>query len=108
VTNILRERRHSTRPTGIGQQRKNDIGNRLTRLVALAGLQQPLLDEFHRLWTRHATDWFSWRLTLFMTKHRRRIFALSPRSSLKILQKAASHIVGVRTLRLLKPRKYAL
>jgi glycosyltransferase involved in cell wall biosynthesis len=110
VTDVLRDRRNALtkRPAGVGLRRIEDIGNRLRGLAALPSAHQPLLIEWHRLWLRHFTQWFSWRLAAFMIAHRLRIFALSRRSKLKILLKAATYVFGVRTLRLIKNRKYTL
>jgi glycosyltransferase involved in cell wall biosynthesis len=110
VTNILRNRKSaSDKPaTGRGLRKVSDIETRLAGLASLPSAQQSSLIEFHRLWLRHATQWCSFRLALFIIAHRRQIFALSKRSTAKQLRKAAMFAFGVRAKRLVKKNKYSL
>jgi glycosyltransferase involved in cell wall biosynthesis len=110
VTNILRNRKNtSDRPSiGRGLQKVRDIETRLAGLASLPSTRQASLIKFHELWLRHITQWCSFRLALFMIAHLRQIFALSKRSDIKLLQKAATFVFGVRAKRLIKKRKYTL
>jgi glycosyltransferase involved in cell wall biosynthesis len=97
VTDLLRVREvRARRPAGYGWKQFSEAGARLESLAALHGAHQDFLVAWHRLWTRHASAWLSWRLAVFMVVHRQRIFALSKRSALGRLRRAASYVVGLR------------
>lgn len=97
VTDVLRVREvRAQRPAGYGWKQFKDAEARMASLAALNDAHHDFLVAWHRLWTRHASAWMSWRLAVFMVVHRRRIFALSKRSALDRLRRAASYVVGLR------------
>lgn len=108
VTDVLRVRAERTqRPEGYGWKQFKNAGARMAALAALHDAHRDFFVAWHRLWERHATAWLSWRLAAFMVAHRRRIFALSKRSALAHLRRAAGHVFGMRLRGWLRRTKYA-
>ena len=108
VTDVLRVREeHSKRPAGYGWKQFKDTGARMASLAALHDAHHDFFVAWHRLWTRHASAWISLRLAAFMVVHRRRIFALSRRSAMNRLRRAAGHIFGLRLRSWFRKAKYA-
>jgi glycosyltransferase involved in cell wall biosynthesis len=97
VTDVLRVREgRAQRPAGYGRKQFEDAGARLEALAALRDAHHDFLVAWHRLWVRHADAWISGRLAVFLVVHRQRIFALSKRSALGRLHRAASYVLGLR------------
>lgn len=108
VTDVLRVREvRARRPTGYGWKQFKDMGARIESLAALHDANHDFLVAWHRLWVRHAGAWISWRLAGFMVAHRHRIFALSKRSAIAHLRRAAGHVFGMRLRSWIRRTKYA-
>jgi glycosyltransferase involved in cell wall biosynthesis len=107
VTDVLRVREgRARRPAGYGRKQFEDAGARLEALAALRDAHHDFLVAWHRLWVRHADAWISGRLAVFLVVHRQRIFALSKRSALGRLHRAASYVLGLRLRSWTRRTKY--
>ena len=107
VTDVLRVRVERVKRPGYGWTQFEDAGARMASLAALQDAHHDFFVVWHRLWMRHARAWISWRLAVFMVKHRGRIFALSKRSAANRLRNAAGHVFGLRLRSWLRKAKYA-
>lgn len=106
VTDVLHVRKRGAWRPGYGWKQFMDVAARIESLAALRGAHHEFLVAWHRLWLRHGREWISWRLALFLTRHRHRIFALSKRSALARLRWPARHLFGMRLRGWRRPAKY--
>lgn len=105
VTDVLGARgRH--RVPGHGTAALREFGLRIAALAQLPGEQQPLLQEWNRLWRAREEQWLSLKLGLFMARHRKRLYRLNRYSDRQALNRAAHHFFGLRLKRMMHPHKY--
>jgi hypothetical protein len=108
VTDLLRiQQPRARRLPGSRMKAFDETAKRLSYLSTLRDPYGPFFTELHRLWVNSETAWLAPRLTMFMLRHRQRIYRLLKKGSFSILRRALSHIFGLRLRRLVRPVKYA-
>lgn len=108
ITDMLRARRmpSAQRTQGFRAKPIRDIGLRIAALAGLSNAHAVFLNELLRLWRRHESQWFSFGLSHFMLRNRKRLLALLKGSQLKVWRKCARHILGLRARRFMNRQSY--
>ncbi|MBI5068836.1 MAG: glycosyltransferase [Deltaproteobacteria bacterium] len=109
VTDIAGRRRRTGVPRPAGHRMATALaaGHRIRAMAAFPGPAQPLLAALATVWGGWERQVVAPRLTLFLLRHRRRLFVFRRGEARRRITRALGYLVGLRARRLLRPRAYA-
>ena len=95
------------RQRGFRRRELDEAERKLELFAAFPGRGEEFFRTLLRLWQARKTQFFSYRLAVFMLRHRRRIFLFRGATAWGRIRLALGFGVGLRLKRWLEPRRYA-
>jgi glycosyltransferase involved in cell wall biosynthesis len=108
VTDMIGARRQDRNARrGLRMRAIEAVAARLDELACFESPHQQFFRKLERLWRARYHQWLSLRLTLFLLRHRERLFAIERASRMRRTRRALKYWPGLRLKRLVQPEDYA-